>query len=279
MRANGFKFMNILIFFVLVLISFIFLVKIMEDQFIYYPEPYPVGNWQPESVSLKVEDCFIQTDDNLKIHGWYVAGENGSNKTILWFHGNAGNISHRIDNMKRLAELGFNVLIIDYRGYGRSEGKPSEKGLYQDAVAAYRFLAEKRNVSYKNLILFGRSLGGAIAVDLAVHKQCAGVILESSFTSVKAMAKQLFPFLPVTGILKTKFDSIHKIEKISCPILLIHGTNDELVPYHHGLELFEKAREPKYFYKVEAAGHNDLIYIGGERYFQRIKKFIEEQTD
>lgn len=266
--------MNLLILIGLLIIFFIILLRTMEDKFLYYPEPFPSGNWRPEAFGLEVEDCYFTTDDSVRIHGWYASAGEESLKTILWFHGNAGNIAHRIDNLKRLVELGINVFIIDYRGYGRSAGKPSEKGLYRDASAAYRFLIEEKNTTPDDLIIFGRSLGGAVAIELALHHQCTAVILESSFTSVKAMAKQIFGFLPIESILKSKFDSINKIEKLSCPVLIIHGTNDELIPYAHGLELFEKAKSPKYFYKVGYAGHNDLIDIGGDLYFQRIKKFV-----
>ncbi|MBN1349257.1 alpha/beta hydrolase [candidate division KSB1 bacterium] len=253
---------------------FILLIRLLEDRFIYYPEKYPAGVWNPEAYGLRVEDCFFQTEDNLTLHGWFVPADSVSAKTLLFFHGNAGNLSHRIDNVRLLRDSGINVFIIDYRGYGRSQGKPSESGLYRDATAARRFLCEKKAVPPENLFIFGRSLGGAVAVELASRHQCAGVILESTFTSAKAMAKQL---LPVGPLLKSKFDSINKIAQITSPILIIHGTADELVPYSHGLELLEKAGSPKYFYKVENAGHNDLIYVGGRAYFERIKIFVESQ--
>jgi fermentation-respiration switch protein FrsA (DUF1100 family) len=166
------------------------------------------------------------------------------------------------------------VFIFDYRGYGKSEGKPNERGLYADAIAAYEYLVSRDDVEKDHIVFFGRSLGGAVAVELATQKPCEKLILESTFTSIKDMTKEMFNGLPVHYIVHTKFDSLTKIEKIRVPLLLIHGNQDTVVPFEQGKRLFNAANEPKHFYEILGADHNDTYEVGGRLYFERLSQFI-----
>ena len=250
----------------------------MEDKMIYFPEKYPGGIWNPKDFGVIVEDSYFKTDDGITLHGWFTPS-NENKITLLWFHGNAGNLSHRLENIKYLHELDINVFIFDYRGYGKSEGGlPSEKKIYVDARAAYHYLIKEKDIKKENLFFFGRSLGGAVAVEMAKEFGCEGLIIESSFSSAKEMASLMFPFLPVKYFMKTKFASAEKIKDISCPKLFIHGTRDSIVPIRLGKKLFDAAPEPKKFFEIEGAGHNDTYIIGGEKYFKTIELFLRKSN-
>lgn len=251
------------------------LMVLFEEKLIYFPYKYPDGNWQPETYGLKAEDCFFTTSDGLKLHGWFFRVDN-PRATMLWCHGNAGNITHRLDNIQKLLPLGINVFIFDYRGYGRSEGEPSEEGLYADARAAYDFLTGEKSIRSDSIVVFGRSIGSVVAVDLAAERPCRGLILESSFPSAKAMARELFPFLPLHLFLRSRFDADSKIARIKVPILFIHGIEDRTVPIHLGKQLFERANQPKTFYEIRGADHNDTYLVGGAEYFRRLKEFVSQ---
>lgn len=248
---------------------------LFENKFIYFPYKYPEGIWEPEVYGLKAEDCFFTTSDGFQLHGWFFQVESPK-ATVLWCHGNAGNITHRLDNIRRLLSLGINVFIFDYRGYGRSEGEPSEDGVYRDAFAAYDFLIKNKGITPDSMIIFGRSLGAIVAVELTSERPCRGLILESSFTSAKDMAKELFPILPVHFFIRSKFDAESKIRSIHVPIFFTHGIDDRTVPVHLGKKLFEEANEPKSFYGIPGADHNDTYIVGGDEYFRRLDTFIDE---
>jgi fermentation-respiration switch protein FrsA (DUF1100 family) len=249
----------------------------IDRQMIYFPDQELVST--PADVGLVYEDVDFTATDRTKLHGWYVPGD--SRTTLLWFHGNAGNISHRVDNILMLNRtLGVNIMIIDYRGYGRSQGSPSENGLYMDAEAAFEFLVSQKGVdSETELVLFGRSLGAAVAAELAVRHEVRGVILESGFTSVKDMAQRIYPFLPM-GLLinavEARYDTISKIGNVNAPVMVLHGDRDEIVPFELGEELFEAASEPKTFYRIRGAGHNDTYHVGGESYFEALREFVSQ---
>ncbi len=247
----------------------------IDQQMIYFPDEELIAT--PADVGLEYEDVNLTASDGTKLHGWLVPGEGSI--TLLWFHGNAGNISHRVDNILLLNRaLGVNIMILDYRGYGRSEGSPSEKGLYLDAEAAFDFLVAERGVDPETeLVFFGRSLGAAVAVEMAVRHRAHALIVESGFTSVKNMAHRAFPFLP-SGVLLTmveaRYDTISKIGNVDYPVMVLHGDRDELVPFELGEELFEAASDPKTFYRIRGADHNDTYHVGGEPYFEALREFI-----
>ncbi|NIR47512.1 alpha/beta hydrolase [candidate division KSB1 bacterium] len=258
---------------ILVLIIFSVFIRLFENSFIYFPAKYPDGFWQTETFGLKVEDCYFTTADGVRLHGWLLTNENAV-ATLLWCHGNAGNIAGRLDNLAKLKALPVNVFLFDYRGYGKSEGQPNEKGVYRDAVAAYDYLVSRPNIDPDTIIPFGRSLGGAVAVDLATKRACAGLILESTFTTAKDMAKSAFGPIPVHWFIKTEFNSIEKIGQIRVPLLVLHGTEDTTVPFKLGRQLFEAANNPKEFYEIQGADHNNTYFRGGKDYFHKFEKFI-----
>lgn len=189
--------------------------------------------------------------------------------TILFSHGNAEDIFGSGPFFERLRDAGFNVLAYDYRGYGASDGAPSERNVYEDAETAYRYLTDELKIPAGKIILHGRSLGGAVAVELAARQPCGGLIVESSFVSAFRVLTRvtIFPF--------DRFESLDKIKRIRCPVLFIHGRRDELVHFRHGEALFAAAPEPKFFYAVEAAAHNDLAMRAGDAYWQRIRDFAD----
>jgi fermentation-respiration switch protein FrsA (DUF1100 family) len=260
-----------------------------EDQFIYFPSRYPEGFWaignlpaRDGEIVPQIEDCYLTTADGIKLHGWLclpsrkiggVTAPVSTQMTLLWFHGNAGNISHRYDMIRMLIRIPINIFIVDYRGYGKSEGAPSEQGLYLDARTAWGYLTDNRGIPSEQIIIFGKSLGGAVAINLATSVQPAGLIVQSSFTSAADMAGVLVPFFPRL-LLRTRMDSMAKILDVSCPKLFIHSQADEVVPYRLGRRLFEAATEPKRFYEVGGATHNETYLIGGEPYLGELRSFV-----
>lgn len=249
------------------------MIMIFEDQMIYFPAKYPEGNWQPEASGVIVEDCYFMTEDGLRLHGWFCP-DSAAKLTLLWFHGNAGNITHRLENLRLLHELGINVFIFDYRGYGKSEGDPSEEGIYRDAVAAYDYLISRGDVSPDSLVFFGRSLGTAVAVDLALKRRPRAMILESAFTNARDMAMEIFPLPVAQFVIRSKFDTLQKIRQIDVPLFFIHGTDDRTVAIGLGRKLFDAANEPKKFYEIPGADHNDTYLVGGDAYFVELRKFL-----
>jgi fermentation-respiration switch protein FrsA (DUF1100 family) len=254
-------------------------VMIFEDRFIYFPAKYPSGAWDVGAASVKVEDVWFRAADGVRLHGWYCAprgdddGRAQRRVTLLWFHGNAGNVTSRLGMIERLAELPAEVFIIDYRGYGRSEGSPSEAGLYADARGAWDYLTTERKVPPSKIIVFGDSLGGAVAVELATRIEPAGLIVQSGFTSIRDMAGEVMPFVP-GFLLRTKMDSLSKIAGVRAPKLFIHSPADELVPYRFGRRLYEAAPEPKRFYEVSGARHNETDIVGGRAYYDAVGEFL-----
>jgi fermentation-respiration switch protein FrsA (DUF1100 family) len=249
--------------FILFAVGFVMTPHRLERFFVYYPSRQLEGN--PGNLGLAYEDLTLITEDKLKLHGWFVPCA-GARATILIFHGNGGNISHRLPHIELLHNLAVHVFIFDYRGYGNSGGKPFEKGLYRDARAAYDWWIHQRPQRGEKLILFGESLGGAVAVHLGARVPVSGLILQSTFTSARDMAKTMMPLGLLLPLTRVRFDSRKDMAKITCPKLIIHGTRDEIVPFRLGKVLYEIAPPPKFFYPVPDAGHNDLLWVAGGEY-------------
>ncbi len=246
----------------------------MEKRLIFYPSRTIIAT--PADEGLAYDDVTFTTSDGVRLNGWFVPGKPGS-ATLLWFPGNAGNISHRVENIKLLHNLlGIHVFIFDYRGYGRSGGRVSEEGTYRDAEAAYRYLRSRQDLDPSKMVFFGRSLGAAVAVETALKTRCAGLILESPFTSIREMANHVVPLIGF--LFRTRYDSLSKIKKLHVPLLILHGDRDEIVPFSMGRRLFEAANEPKEFYTIRGAGHNDTYIVGGIAYFEALGRFIEKVT-
>jgi len=230
----------------------------------------------PHEIGLTYEDVFVEVGAGQRIHAWYLPNRNAAverPRTILFCHGNGGNISHRLDTGEYLTRLGVNVLLFDYRGYGLSDGEPSEENCYADAEAAYGWLAEVKGVRPADLFLFGRSLGGAVAIQLAASEPCAGVAVESSFTTVADMGQRMYPFMPIRLLARYRFDALGTIKRLACPVLVAHSPQDEMVPYDMGRALFEAAPEPKVFIEL-SGGHNERRYFGSEAYRDGLMRFF-----
>ena len=275
------------IYSVLIILFIMIFPIFIEKRLIFHPDKSN-DSATPDVYGIEYDDVTFLTEDGLNLNGWFVPGKKSSPDadlpasrtdmhTLLWFHGNAGNINHRLGNIKMLHDrVPVNVFIIDYRQFGKSEGKISEQGTYLDARAALAYLHSRKDINSEKIIFFGRSLGSAVAVELAVKEKCRALILETPFTSIKEMGKKLYPFLPVSLLLRTKYDSLSKIGDIKVPVLIMHGDKDELVPIEHGRELYEAANEPKEFYTIPGAGHNDTHIVGGEEYFDVIRNFVNK---
>jgi fermentation-respiration switch protein FrsA (DUF1100 family) len=207
------------------------------------------------------------------LHGWYVPADNARG-TVLFSHGNAGNIGHRLDSVRLFNRLDLNVLIYDYRGFGNSEGKTTEAGTYLDGQAAWAWLTEEKQTDPGQIVIFGRSLGAAIAADLASRYCAAAVILESAFTSVPDMAARLYPWLPVRLLSRFQYNNLDKVSRITSPLLIVHSRDDEIVPYEQGERLFEQAREPKQFLELNG-GHNDGFYLSHDHYAESLAEFLQ----
>ena len=225
----------------------------MENSLIFFPAPYPAGFW--ELPAPDVEDAWFTTSDGHKLHGWYAPRED-ARAVLLFLHGNAGNITNRDDRLLAMRRLGFSVLMFDYRGYGRSEGSPSEKGVLIDARTARAWLAERAGVAERDIVLWGESLGGAVAVDLAAKDGARGLILENTFTSLPDVAAYHYRWLPVRWVMRSRLDALSQIGQYHGPLLWSHGTADEIVPYTHGLRLLEAANEPKEAVHIPGGHHN-----------------------
>jgi fermentation-respiration switch protein FrsA (DUF1100 family) len=238
---------------------------------VFTPDDEPSGGWVP-SDSIDVEDVWFEAPDGQKLHGWWI-GRPKAAGTVLYCHGSSGSIAHRVGVFRELSAARMNVFAFDYRGYGQSTGTPNERGLYTDARAAYDHLVGPLGRSPEEIILFGHSLGGAVAIDAALDRSVAGLVVESSFTDIKDMARTLHPQIPLHLIARNGFRSIEKVGELTLPKLFIHGTDDETVPFEIGRRLYEAAAEPKELYVVEGAGHNDVHQQGGAAYRRRLARF------
>jgi len=249
---------------------------VLQGYLVYRPTKQHVATPKDHEHPMDYEDVWMQTSDGMRSHGWFVPGGEESPKgTVLMFHGNGGNVSHRLETIAIFHELGYNAMIIDYRGYGLSDGSPSEQGTYRDAEAAWKYLTHKRKLDRNRIVIFGRSLGSAVAAWLAVEKHSAGLILESAFTSIPDMGAELYKFLPVRMLARINYNTLGRIQQVRCRILMVHSPDDEIIPYHHSQKLFAAAKEPKTFQEI-VGGHNDGFIRSGDLYTDSVAKFLEE---
>lgn len=250
----------------------------LEDSLLFHPTRFPDGNWNPRGSNwdrgaLPVEDAWFASADGTKLHGWYFPHDQ-ARAVVLFCHGNAGNLSHRADLIRYLHDHHkLSVMIFDYRGYGRSEGTPEVPGILEDARAARAWLARRAGIAENQIVLMGRSLGGAVAVDLAAADGARGLILESTFTSVSDVAAIKVPF--GGSLVRNQLDSLAKIGKYRGPLLQSHGDADRVIPYENGLRLFQAASEPKRFVTIPGAGHGDPQSV---QYYQALDRFIDTLT-
>ena len=261
----NYKLIKIFLLAVAISILLFFFIRHLEKRSLYFP--LRAIETTPKGINLHYEDVVLTTKDGIQISGWFIPAAN-PRATLLFCHGNAGNISHRIEKIQIFNALNINILIFDYRGYGMSKGSPSESGLYLDAETMYNYLLSRKNIPPQKIIVYGESLGGAVAIDLAGKHESGGIIIEESFTSSRDMGRKIFPFIP-EFIYKTKFDSLQKIKNIKSPKLIFHSVDDEIVPVEHGKKLFEAARESKEFVQLRG-GHNDAFVISRELFMEKI---------
>ena len=279
---------------------------LMQPTFLYCP----MGevSYTPEELDLEFENVFFRASDGVRLNGWYVpaplearrqksmrgsAESEGSlltgpgvnsQLTVLFCHGNGGNIMHRLDSINFFYKLGLSCFIFDYRGYGNSEGKTTEEGTYLDVMAAYEWLTRDKKVLPENIIIFGRSLGGSIATNLASKVEAGSLVIESAFTSYVDMGRKFYPYMPVRWFARFSYRTIDYVKDVRCPVMVIHSRTDEVVPFEFGLELYEEAREPKEFIEIFGS-HNDGFLVSNEVYTKawikwlRLLKEYESQAE
>jgi fermentation-respiration switch protein FrsA (DUF1100 family) len=246
-----------------------------QERLIYFPTRAWAAT--PAEIGLAYEEVWLEATDGVKLSGWFVPAE-PARGVILFFHGNGGNISHRLESLELFHRLGLSVFILDYRGYGQSEGRPSEQGTYLDAEAAWRYLTDERQIPPHQIILFGESLGGAVAAWLAQTRSPGGLILLSTFTSIPDMGAQTYPFLPVRLLARVNYNTLARLPEISCPVLIVHSPDDEIVSYSHGQRLFAAANTPKKFLGLKG-GHNEGVMISVAEYEAGLTAFIATLDD
>lgn len=243
----------------------------MQPTFVYKPTRSVC--YTPEELSLDFEDVIFNTEDDIQLNGWYVPAGH-SEFTVLFCHGNGGNIMHRLDSINFFYNLGMNCFIFDYRGYGRSHGKPTENGTYLDAMAAYKWLTEEKNISPGNIIIFGRSLGGSIAANLAAKVRAKSLVIESTFTSYVDVGRKFYPYMPVRLFARFKYKTIDSLKDVHCPVMVIHSRDDEIMPFEFSLKLYEVANEPSEFVEIFGS-HNDGFVVSDEIYKKAWNKWLE----
>lgn len=285
-----------------VLLVILFL-RMFEDRFVYFPFRHSETDPHPRQLGIEAEDVWLRTTDGVELHAWYVAarGPEGSGFTVLLLHGNAGNLSFRVDNIAFLHALPVNVLAVDYRGFGRSQGRPSEAGLYRDAEAAYDYLVKTRGVAPERLVVLGQSLGTAVAAELATRRPVAGLILEAGFSSARRVAQRVLWLPGIHHLMRTRFDAAAALKKMrvpfdpeasglraglvrpgsppvserrGVPVLVVHCTADPVIPYELGEELYRAANEPKSFHRFEANCHEPLYTVDPADYARRLRAFL-----
>ena len=250
----------------------------LEKRFVFFPVAELL--YTPNDVNLEYEDVRIQTSDGLALQGWFISGkaETGPNVTWLWFHGNGGNIGHRIGELALAHHrTEANIFIFDYRGYGESEGAPSEKGTYLDSRAVMEYLSSRSDVDSGRIVYLGHSLGAAVAVELALTQPPMAMVLVSPFASVHDMANLTLPFSPIGWLLRNHYDSISRIQQLDVPVLVLHGDQDETVPINQGRKLYRAANQPKRFQVLEGAAHNNTFEVAPEQYWGTIEAFLAER--
>ena len=248
------------------------IVYFMQGRMLYLPNvPGRTLTMTPTDAGMDYEDVSIETADGVTLHGWFVAGR--SPRVLLFFHGNAGNISHRLNSIRQFRDIGLSVLIIDYRGYGQSGGRTTETGTYRDADAAWRYLTDSRGVLASDIVVFGRSLGGSVASWLATQQRPLALIVESSFTSVPDIAQELYPWLPARWLSRLSHATRDYVQDVYCPVLVIHSRDDEIIPFHHGQAIFAAAPEPRTLLALRGT-HNDAFLRDERSYIEGLSTFL-----
>jgi len=255
--------------------SFGLVLLFMQPRFLYRP----VRNiaLTPADLDLDFEEVTFQSDDGVALNGWFVPAPKAT-FTVLFCHGNGGNIMHRLDTINLFYAMGLSCFVFDYRGYGKSAGTPTEAGTYLDARAAYDWLTQTKHVSAEQIIIFGRSLGGSIAAHLAGQVAPRGLVLESAFTSYPDIGAKFYPYMPVRLFARYRYNTRAHLSRVRCPVLVMHSSDDELIPFEFGMQLFDTANEPKQFVKL-IGGHNDSFLVSGDLYEDAWDRWLDFLKD
>lgn len=241
------------------------------NRMLYYPMKYPAGEWSMQT-ALGARDIIIQAADGKRLHAWWIQAPGSPRRVTLHLHGNAGNVSHRSLSARNILAAGSSVLLLDYRGYGKSEGAPSERGLYRDGEAAFDWLTAQGHAP-EQIVLHGESLGTAVAAYVAERRKCAGLVLEAPFPSARAVAGRVVPLLG--PILVWGYETKARMKNIRAPVFVIHGDRDEIIAYEFGQEVFAAANDPKWFWTIPGATHNDLHLVGRDEFARRLAEFYK----
>ena len=255
---------------IIIPVGFVLWLRWSEPRMLYHPTRQI--DQTPDQLGFAYENITLAASDGTRINGWFLPGGHDPKLTVLFFHGNAGNISHRLEKFRVLRELGVDTFSIDYRGYGRSEGQPNEEGTYRDALAAYEYLTQQRHVSPHCLVVHGESLGAAIAADLASKVEVGGLVIEEGFTSTADVGQGMFPFLPVRWLVRNKYDTLSKMSRIKAPVLILHSHGDEFFNMRHA-RLLAAANEPKQLVELQG-GHNDAFLTSATIYYDALHRFF-----
>ena len=250
------------------------LMYLFQNRLLYFP--WKTITSRPSDLGVEYRDVRFRTEDGLTLNGWFAQGEPGK-PVVLVCHGNAGNLSNRVELIYVYRSLGYGVFVFDYRGYGESEGTPDEQGTYRDAAAAWDYLVDNSLVSPKRIVLLGRSLGGPVAAWLAGRKRPAALILESTFTSVPDLAGSMYPLMPVRLLARNRYETIRHTRDVTCPVLVVHSRQDDVVPFTHGARLFQAAEEPKEFLEIEGP-HDGGYLLSGATYLDGVSGFIDRHV-
>lgn len=261
----------------LVYLGLMVLIYFKQSSLVFLPEMDRGFRASPADIGLPFTPLQLATADGETLDGWFVPADTKreTRGLVVFFHGNAGNIGHRLDYLRMFHDLGLATLIIDYRGYGLSSGSPSEKGTYLDAEAAWRHATRVLGFPAERVVIFGESLGGAVAAQLAAENRPAALVVASTFTSVPDMGIDLYPLLPIRLLAHIRYDSLERLSKINCPLLVIHSRNDDIIPFAHGQRLFAAARPPKQLLEI-AGGHNDGFVFGRADWVRQLDGFLQQ---
>ncbi|ANB03536.1 alpha/beta hydrolase [Ectothiorhodospira sp. BSL-9] len=270
--------------------AFVGMLYLTQGQMVFLP--MSAHSASPSDAGLPYEEVWLDTEDGERLHAWFIPAREGaegqagaqSNEcrapVLLFLHGNAGNISHRLESLDIFHRIGLSVLILDYRGYGKSSGSPTEEGTYRDALAGWHHLVEERDYAPEEVVIFGRSLGAAVAAYTGAQVQPGALILESAFTSAPDLGAELYPWVPVRTLLRFEYDTRRALEQVESPILLAHSRDDEIVPHSHLERLKQAAGQAREVSVLEMrGGHNDGFMRSGEDYVRGLGGFLEKSFD
>lgn len=250
--------------------------NLLKRNSLFFPSRYPAGNWDPSLLPLAPRDVTFRTPDGTRLHGWYFEAADAHAPTLIWFHGNGNNLSERGIYGATFAQRGLNVLLFDYRGYGKSEGAPTEEDLYEDSFAAYDFAAGELSRPPASIVLYGESLGGPYAARVATRRRARCVIIENSFPSLQSVGRVLFPRLPLHWFVRNSLTTARWLNEAGLPVMILHGKCDTTLPFTLAMELYDSLRVPKRLFISETANHCQIQAIEGERYYREVISFVRQ---